>query len=224
MPLEIGSCSTVASRPTLPPMTLPADFSSSNLNVGSSLPAKSGSGTLLLDSWQIRRRSGWIADANRCWRRVSKAQTRDSQRRSRRIARLAVAVGRSPRIGDMNYDLARHNMVVEQLERRESTIRACWRQWSGCRARSSCRRELLELAYEDRALPIELEQTISQPYTVAFMCQEARMHGRRQGAGDRHRIGLWRGGAVAAGTRCTRSSGLRRCTWTARERLARLGL
>ncbi len=35
--------------------------------------------------------------------------------------------------------------------------------------------ELIDLAYEDRALPIGLEQTISQPYTVAFMCQEARL-------------------------------------------------
>jgi protein-L-isoaspartate(D-aspartate) O-methyltransferase len=31
------------------------------------------------------------------------------------------------------------------------------------------------LAYEDRALPIGFEQTISQPYTVAFMCQAARL-------------------------------------------------
>src|SRR5262249_55871601 len=35
--------------------------------------------------------------------------------------------------------------------------------------------DLVDLAYEDRALPIGLEQTISQPYTVAFMCQEARI-------------------------------------------------
>ena len=33
--------------------------------------------------------------------------------------------------------------------------------------------ELIDEAYDDRALPIGLEQTISQPYTVAFMCQEA---------------------------------------------------
>jgi protein-L-isoaspartate(D-aspartate) O-methyltransferase len=33
----------------------------------------------------------------------------------------------------------------------------------------------VDLAYDDRALPIGLEQTISQPYTVAFMCQEARI-------------------------------------------------
>ena len=35
--------------------------------------------------------------------------------------------------------------------------------------------DLLHQAYDDRALPIEFEQTISQPYTVAFMCQEARL-------------------------------------------------
>jgi protein-L-isoaspartate(D-aspartate) O-methyltransferase len=35
--------------------------------------------------------------------------------------------------------------------------------------------ELIDLAYDDRALPIGLEQTISQPYTVAYMCQEARL-------------------------------------------------
>ena len=32
-------------------------------------------------------------------------------------------------------------------------------------------------AYDDCALPIGWEQTISQPYTVAFMCQEARLKG-----------------------------------------------
>ncbi len=34
---------------------------------------------------------------------------------------------------------------------------------------------LVDRAYSDCALPIGLEQTISQPYTVAFMCQEARI-------------------------------------------------
>ena len=31
-------------------------------------------------------------------------------------------------------------------------------------------------AYDDRALPVEFGQTISQPYTVAFMAQAARLH------------------------------------------------
>lgn len=32
-------------------------------------------------------------------------------------------------------------------------------------------------AYDDRALPIAAQQTISQPYTVAFMCQELQLTG-----------------------------------------------
>lgn len=36
---------------------------------------------------------------------------------------------------------------------------------------------LQELAYEDRALPIPSGQTISQPYTVAFMCQALQLRG-----------------------------------------------
>lgn len=35
-------------------------------------------------------------------------------------------------------------------------------------------------AYDDRALPIESGQTISQPYTVAFMAQAARLHGHER--------------------------------------------
>lgn len=35
-------------------------------------------------------------------------------------------------------------------------------------------------AYDDRALPVELEQTISQPYTVAFMAQAAQLQGHER--------------------------------------------
>ncbi|MFM9965108.1 MAG: protein-L-isoaspartate(D-aspartate) O-methyltransferase [Planctomycetaceae bacterium] len=35
-------------------------------------------------------------------------------------------------------------------------------------------------AYDDRALPIEFGQTISQPYTVAFMAQAARLQGHER--------------------------------------------
>ena len=53
-------------------------------------------------------------------------------------------------------------------------------------AMASVRREefvpphLRELAYDDRALPVELGQTISQPYTVAFMAQAARLTGHER--------------------------------------------
>lgn len=35
--------------------------------------------------------------------------------------------------------------------------------------------ESIDLAYADRALPIPYQQTISQPYTVAFMCEAAQI-------------------------------------------------
>ena len=47
IPFEIGSCSTVASRPTLPPITLPDDFSSSNLNVGKFLAGQKRIGSVV---------------------------------------------------------------------------------------------------------------------------------------------------------------------------------
>jgi hypothetical protein len=48
IPFEIGSCSTVASLPKLPPITFPCDASSANLKVGSSFLLSSGSGTLFI--------------------------------------------------------------------------------------------------------------------------------------------------------------------------------
>jgi protein-L-isoaspartate(D-aspartate) O-methyltransferase len=77
----------------------------------------------------------------------------------------------------MNFDLLRHNMVAEQLVRRGITdLRVL-------DAMESVPRELFvpasleHKAYDDSALPIGWEQTISQPFTVAFMCQEARLRG-----------------------------------------------
>ncbi len=37
--------------------------------------------------------------------------------------------------------------------------------------------DLQDLAYVDRALPIGLDQTISQPFTVAFMCEAPQLRG-----------------------------------------------
>ena len=101
----------------------------------------------------------------------------------------------------MNFDLARHNMVVEQLERRGIHDPRVLEAMDWVPRHEFVPPDLLDLAYDDRALPIGLEQTISQPYTVAFMCQEARLAAGRQSAGNRHRLGLLRGGAVAAGAR-----------------------
>jgi protein-L-isoaspartate(D-aspartate) O-methyltransferase len=75
----------------------------------------------------------------------------------------------------MNFDLARHNMVVEQLERRGVHDPRVLEAMEWVPRHEFVPSDLLELAYDDRALPIGFEQTISQPYTVGFMCQEARI-------------------------------------------------
>jgi protein-L-isoaspartate(D-aspartate) O-methyltransferase len=75
----------------------------------------------------------------------------------------------------MNFDVARHNMVVQQLERRGIHDPRVLEAMEWVPREEFVAPELIDLAYEDRALPIGLEQTISQPYTVAFMCQEARL-------------------------------------------------
>jgi protein-L-isoaspartate(D-aspartate) O-methyltransferase len=75
----------------------------------------------------------------------------------------------------MNFDLARHSMVVQQLERRGIHDPRVLEAMDWVPREEFVPPELIDLAYEDRALPIGLEQTISQPYTVAFMCQEAQL-------------------------------------------------
>ena len=75
----------------------------------------------------------------------------------------------------MNFDLARHNMVVQQLERRGIQDPRVLEAMEWVPREEFVPPELVDLAYDDRALPIGLEQTISQPYTVAFMCQEAHL-------------------------------------------------
>jgi len=75
----------------------------------------------------------------------------------------------------MNFDLARHNMVVEQLEGRGIHDSRVLEAMDWIPRHEFVPHAVLSLAYDDRALPIGLEQTISQPYTVAFMCQEAKL-------------------------------------------------
>jgi protein-L-isoaspartate(D-aspartate) O-methyltransferase len=75
----------------------------------------------------------------------------------------------------MNFTLARHNMAVEQLERRGIRDPRVLEAMEWVPRHEFVPADIVEAAYDDRALPIGLEQTISQPYTVAFMCQEARL-------------------------------------------------
>lgn len=83
--------------------------------------------------------------------------------------------------------------------------------------------ELLAEAYDDRALPIEADQTISQPYTVGFMCQEAQLT-----AGDKVlEIGAGSGYCAAVLSLLSREvctiERIEELHGTARERLRRLG-
>jgi protein-L-isoaspartate(D-aspartate) O-methyltransferase len=75
----------------------------------------------------------------------------------------------------MNFDVARHNMVVQQLERRGIRDARVLEAMDWVPREKFVPPHLVDKAYDDCALPIELEQTVSQPYTVAFMCQEARL-------------------------------------------------
>ena len=56
-----------------------------------------------------------------------------------------------------------------------------------------------DAAYEDGPLPIGFGQTISQPFTVAFMCEGWHLNGTEKSAGNRSRFRLQRARAVAAG-------------------------
>jgi protein-L-isoaspartate(D-aspartate) O-methyltransferase len=73
----------------------------------------------------------------------------------------------------MNFPLARHNMVQNQLERRGIRDPRVLEAMEWVHREEFVPIELRDRAYDDCALPIGLDQTISQPYTVAYMCQEA---------------------------------------------------
>jgi protein-L-isoaspartate(D-aspartate) O-methyltransferase len=77
----------------------------------------------------------------------------------------------------MNFDLLRHKMVTEQLVRRGITDRRVLEAVGRVPREEFVPPSLEQQAYDDCALPIGYEQTISQPFTVAFMCQESRLRG-----------------------------------------------
>ena len=80
----------------------------------------------------------------------------------------------------MNFDELRHRMVADQLQRRGIHDSRVLEAMDWVPRHEFVPGDSLELAYSDCALPIACDQTISQPYTVAFMCQAARIR-----AGDR---------------------------------------
>jgi protein-L-isoaspartate(D-aspartate) O-methyltransferase len=80
--------------------------------------------------------------------------------------------------GVMDFVQLRHNMVIDQLVRRGIHDERVLAALRNVPREHFVPASLRDRAYDDCALPIGHEQTISQPYTVAFMCQEARLHPR----------------------------------------------
>lgn len=75
----------------------------------------------------------------------------------------------------MNFDLLRHKMVTEQLVRRGISDARVLAAMGTIPREEFVPDAFVDRSYDDCALPIGYEQTISQPFTVAFMCQEARL-------------------------------------------------
>jgi protein-L-isoaspartate(D-aspartate) O-methyltransferase len=72
---------------------------------------------------------------------------------------------------DAEYELARKAMVEEQLRRKGIRDERVLAAMAAIPRERFVRPEDKSFAYEDRALPIEMQQTISQPYIVALMTQ-----------------------------------------------------
>ncbi len=76
--------------------------------------------------------------------------------------------------------LARERMVVEQLERRGIRDRRVLAAMRVVERDRFIPAELATQAYEDEPLPIGADQTISQPYMVALMCEVAGLSGHER--------------------------------------------
>jgi len=78
---------------------------------------------------------------------------------------------------DPVFVLQRRDMIDRQLRRREIVDSQVLQAMQEIPREAFVPPEERSAAYDDRALPLSHGQTISQPYTVAFMCQELRLRG-----------------------------------------------
>ena len=129
-----------------------------------------------------------------------------------------------PAMSDPEQQQRRHDMVRQQLVVRGIQDQAVLNAMSRIPREMFVSPELVEAAYEDRALPAGLEQTISQPYIVALMTENLRL-------GPEHRvleIGTGTGYQTAVLARLAREvftvERHPSLAMAAQERLARLGL
>ncbi len=72
---------------------------------------------------------------------------------------------------------AQRRELVEQLRRRGIVDKRVLQAIADVPREVFVPKALLDRAYEDHALPIGLDQTISQPFTVAFMCEALQLDG-----------------------------------------------
>ncbi len=123
----------------------------------------------------------------------------------------------------MDFSLLRHKMVAEQLEPRDIHDPRVLEAMEWVPREVFVPPAFEHWAYEDRAVPIDFDQTVSQPYTVAFMCQAAQI-----AASDKVlEIGTGSGYCAAVLSLLAREvhtvERLKDLFQTARERLSQLG-
>jgi protein-L-isoaspartate(D-aspartate) O-methyltransferase len=86
------------------------------------------------------------------------------------ISLLAIGTD-SAVVQGQNYERERRRMVVRQLERRGITDRRVLQAMGEVPRHEFVPSEARPYAYDDRPLPIGFDQTISQPYIVAFVAE-----------------------------------------------------
>lgn len=79
---------------------------------------------------------------------------------------------------DDNFVTARQTMNEQQLRKRDITDPRVLEAIGRVPREYFVSPESQRFAYNDSALPIDCHQTISQPYTVAFMCAAAKLTGK----------------------------------------------
>lgn len=82
---------------------------------------------------------------------------------------------KAPHYPDDSFASQRRSMVVEQLAQRGILDPRVLEAMARVPREEFVPPDEREMAYYDGALPIAAHQTISQPYTVAFMCEAARL-------------------------------------------------
>lgn len=86
-------------------------------------------------------------------------------------------VANRPSTNDEDYVQARRQMVEGQLRARGIRDQRVLQAMATVPREEFVSPSMRHAAYRDAALPIEFGQTISQPFTVAFMCEALRLQG-----------------------------------------------